>query len=493
MRYESTRGHADHVDFIGALMGGLAPDGGLYVPTTWPQLSGDDLAEMAAWSYPDVAARVMRGFIDRPGDRPGEGTAGRGVSDDDLHDLVHDAYATFVHQGVAPLSQLGPDEWLMELWHGPTLAFKDVAMQVLGRLYDLVLAESGERITLVGATSGDTGSAAIEAVRHSEHADIFIMHPHQRTSEVQRRQMTTVADPNVHNIAVEGTFDDTQRILKALFNDPGFRAEVALSGVNSINWARILPQVVYYVTAAIALGAPERSVSFSVPTGNFGDIFAGWVARNMGVPIDRLLIATNSNDILTRFLATGRHELGEVTATTSPSMDIQVSSNFERLLFFMHGRDAAAVRRDMEALATTGMFEVPDDVLAPVREVFGAGRADEAATRAAIRAVHDETGRLVDPHTAVAIHVARAKRGGDTTSGGGVRRRGGAHRRAPMVVLGPAHPAKFPEAVAAATGCSPDLPEHLADLFDREERFVVLPADTTAVAAHIRETLAARA
>jgi threonine synthase len=474
MRYVSTRGQADPVDFIGALMTGLAHDGGLFVPATWPRLSEDTLRDMATMSYPEVAFTVMRPFIDAPG----EGTDGRGIADGDLRDLLEDAYATFVHHSVAPLSQLGPDEWLMELWHGPTLAFKDVAMQVLGRLYDLVLAQTGDRITLVGATSGDTGSAAIEAVRHSERATIFIMHPHGRTSEVQRRQMTTVLDDNVHNIAVEGTFDDTQRILKALFNDPEFRDEVGLSGVNSINWARVLPQVVYYVTAAVALGAPDREVAFSVPTGNFGDIFAGYVAHQMGVPIPRLVIATNSNDILARFLATGRHELGEVTPTMSPSMDIQVSSNFERLLFDIRGRDGAAVAADMAALAADGVFEVSTGDLAELRTLFGAHRADERDTAAAITAVHEQTGRLVDPHTAVGVHAARVDRRDHPM-------------RDPMVVLGPAHPAKFPDAVAAATGVRPPLPAHMADLLEREERMVVLPADVAAVADHVRTSLAA--
>ncbi|HKJ54991.1 MAG TPA: threonine synthase [Nitriliruptoraceae bacterium] len=471
MRYSSTRGH-DAEDFIGAMMMGLAEDGGLFVPDEWPWFDADDLRAMASLTYPEIAFRVMRPFIDAPG----EGTEGRGIADDDLATVLDEAYAGFQHQGVAPLSQLGPNEWLMELWHGPTLAFKDVAMQVLGRLYDLVLAQTGDRITLVGATSGDTGSAAIEAVRHSERATIFVMHPHGRTTEVQRRQMTTVLDDNVHNIAVEGTFDDTQRILKALFNDAEFRNEVSLSGVNSINWARVLPQIVYYVTAAVALGAPDREVAFSVPTGNFGDIYAGYAAQQMGVPISRLVIATNSNDILARFLATGRHELGAVTPTMSPSMDIQVSSNFERLLFDIHGRDGDLVAADMAALESDGAFEVDAARLGAVRELFGAHRADEAATAAAITAVHDETGRLIDPHTAVGVHAARVDRDDHPS-------------RDPMVVLGPAHPAKFPAAVAAATGVHPPLPDHMADLLEREERMVVLPAEVGAVAAHVRATL----
>ncbi len=472
MRYASTRGH-DAEDFIGAMMTGLAHDGGLFVPDEWPWLAADDLRAMASMSYAQIAFEVMRPFIDAPGD----GTEGRGIADQDLRAVLDEAYGAFSHHAVAPLSQLGPNEWLMELWHGPTLAFKDVAMQVLGRLYDLVLAQTGDHITLVGATSGDTGSAAIEAVRHSERATIFVMHPHGRTSEVQRRQMTTVLDDNVHNVAVEGTFDDTQRILKALFNDVDFRDEVALSGVNSINWARVLPQIVYYVAAAVALGAPDRSVAFTVPTGNFGDIYAGYAAQQMGVPISRLVIATNSNDILARFLATGRHELGEVTPTMSPSMDIQVSSNFERLLFDIRGRDGDQVSADMAALAADGAFEVATERLDSLRELFGAHRADEAATAAAIAAVYEETGRLIDPHTAVGVHAARVDRAEHPA-------------REPMVVLGPAHPAKFPDAVAAATGIRPPLPEHMSDLLDREERMVVLPAEVDAIAAHVRATLA---
>lgn len=473
MRYVSTRGQAEDLDFIGALMTGLAHDGGLFVPAEWPRLSRDQLRAMRSMGYAEIAFEVMRPFIDAPG----EGTGGRGITDQDLRDVLDQAYAQFAHRSVAPLSQLGPNEWLLELWHGPTLAFKDVAMQVLGRLYDLVLAQTDGHITLIGATSGDTGSAAIEAVRHSRRATIFIMHPHGRTSQVQRRQMTTVLDDNVFNIAVEGTFDDTQNILKALFNDHEFRDEVSLSGVNSINWARVLPQVVYYVTAAVSLGAPDRQVAFSVPTGNFGDIFAGYVAHQMGVPISRLVIATNSNDILARFLATGRHELGSVTPTMSPSMDIQVSSNFERLLFDIHGRDGQRVAADMMALTDDGVFEVDADDLAGVRELFGAHRADEDATTAAIAQVHAQTGRLIDPHTAVAVHAARVDRGEHPSQD-------------PMVVLGPAHPAKFPDAVEAASGVRPPLPGHMADLLDREERMTVLPADVAAIAAHVRASLA---
>lgn len=476
MQYISTRGQADPTDFFGALMTGLAPDGGLYVPDEWPQLPADLLRRLRSMPYSQAAWEVMRPFIH--GGSTGD-AGDRGITDATLHTLLDEAYRSFVHHSVAPLFQTGPDEWLLELYHGPTLAFKDVAMQVLGRLYEHVLAYHDRRITLIGATSGDTGSAAIEAVRRSTRSSIFVMHPHGRTTEVQRRQMTTVLAPNVHNIAVQGTFDDCQRILKELFNDAEFRDEVALSGVNSINWARVLPQVVYYATAASSLGAPDVEVSFSVPTGNFGDIFAGYVARQMGVPIRRLIIATNDNDILARFLATGRHELADVTPTVSPSMDIQVSSNFERLLFDIHGRDAARVRDDMDALARDGVFTVDPGRLEQVRELFGAHRATEAQTLAAITAVFDETGFQIDPHTAVGVHAARTDRAQRPDPG------------TPMVVLGPAHPAKFPAAVERATGVRPALPPHLSDLYDREERVAVLPADAAAVRAHVRAKLAA--
>ncbi len=475
MQYVSTRGRAAPTDFFGALMTGLAHDGGLYVPDQWPTLSPDLIRSLRSMPYSQAAWEVMRPFIH--GGSAGD-AGDRGISDATLHTLLDEAYASFVHHSVAPLFQTGPDEWLLELYHGPTLAFKDVAMQVLGRMYEHVLRFHDRHITLIGATSGDTGSAAIEAVRRSTRSSIFIMHPHGRTTEVQRRQMTTVQAPNVHNIAIQGTFDDCQRILKELFNDEEFRDEVSLSGVNSINWARVLPQVVYYATAASSLGAPDVEVSFSVPTGNFGDIFAGYVARQMGVPIRRLVIATNDNDILARFLATGRHELEAVTPTISPSMDIQVSSNFERLLFDIHGRDGERVSADMEALARDGVFTVDESLLGDVRSLFGAHRADEAQTLAAIRAVFDETGFQVDPHTAVGFHAARVDRQDRPDPG------------VPMVVLGPAHPAKFPAAVERATGVRPALPPHLSDLYDREERLAVLPADLATVREHVRAKLA---
>ena len=477
MRYISTRGRAAPLEFEDVMLEGLARDGGLYVPETWPTLDPDLLRGVRSMPYAEAAFHVIQPFVDGA------------LSDTELRDLLRDAYAGFVHQSVAPLFQTGPDAWLLELYHGPTLAFKDVAMQVLGRLYDHVLQKRNQRITLVGATSGDTGSAAIEAMRGRDRVDIFIMHPHGRTSEVQRRQMTSVLAPNVHNLAVEGTFDDCQDLLKAMFNDADFRDGVSLSGVNSINWARVLPQTVYYVTAAATLGAPDREVSFSVPTGNFGDVYAGYAAKQMGVPIRRLVIATNTNDILARFLATGEHRLAGVTATMSPSMDIQVSSNFERLLFDLYGRDGNRVAATMDELRDTRAFKVAPEMLAGMTGLFGAYRVDEDETLAALRRVFDETGYAIDPHTAVGFAAAwkdrdaLAARQDPGDSPGTVP---GALPGA-MVTLGTAHPAKFPDAVERATGHRPALPPHLADLYDREERFTVVPNDLATVQRYIRE------
>ncbi len=459
MRYISTRGQAPALSFEDTLLDGLARDGGLYVPDAWPRFTADDFRALRGKPYAEVAFHVMRPFV------------GGDLTDDELGRVICDAYAAFDHQQVAPLVQLSSNHFVMELFHGPTLAFKDVAMQVLGRLYDHVLAKRDRRITIVGATSGDTGSAAIEAVRGRQRAEIFIMHPHGRTSEVQRRQMTTVDAPNVHNIAIEGTFDDCQNLLKAMFNDQAFRDEIALSGVNSINWARVMPQAVYYVTAALTLGGPDRPVSFAVPTGNFGDIFAGYVAMQMGLPIDRLVIATNINDILTRVMDSGDHTLGRVEPTMSPSMDIQVSSNFERLLFDLHDRDPAKVRGLMDQLKQAGGFRLEGAALDRARETFAAQRVDESQTLDTIRRVHHECGGyLVDPHTAVGVEAARRE----------------ADPAVPMITLATAHPAKFPDAVEQAAGVRPPLPERMADLYDRPERCEVLPNDFDAVTAHIR-------
>ncbi len=375
----STRGEAPELGFEDVLLTGLARDGGLYVPAHWPQLSGRELTRLQGQSYEDIAYAVMHPFI------------GGAIPDEEMKAMIAGAYASFGHPAVAPLKQLDDNHWLLELFHGPTLAFKDVAMQLLSRLMDWSLARRRARATIVGATSGDTGGAAIEAFRASHHASIFMLHPHGRVSEVQRRQMTTVASANVHNIALEGNFDDCQAIVKALFNDLAFRDRVGLAGVNSINWARIMAQVVYYVTAALSLGAPGRAVSFSVPTGNFGDIFAGFVAKRMGVPIDRLVIATNVNDILDRTLKTGRYETKGVRPSTSPSMDIQVSSNFERLLFEVHARDPYSVRRMMQSLAQSGSFMIHDRELDQIRHEFDSGATDEQQTAETIRQTLDET------------------------------------------------------------------------------------------------------
>jgi threonine synthase len=457
MQFVSTRGTAAVLGFSDAVLAGLASDGGLYVPASWPQLTTAEIAGFANRPYAEVAYAVISKFVD------GE------IPDAALRRIIDEAYATFRHPSVAPLIELAPGHFVLELFHGPTLAFKDVAMQFLARVMDHILAERGSRATIVGATSGDTGSAAIEAFRGRNSTDIFILHPEGRTSEVQRRQMTTVLDDNVHNIALRGTFDDCQDIVKGLFNNRSFREATKLSGVNSINWGRIVAQIVYYVTAAVSLGAPHRKVTFVVPTGNFGDIFAGYCAERMGLPISTLAIATNSNDILARTIATGRYETGTVTPTISPSMDIQVSSNFERLLFEAVGRDASVVKSLMDSLRQSGSFTVPAGALAGIRERFTAGRTDEAETAATIRTTLDRSGYLLDPHTAVGVHVAQPLLGGE----------------APVVTLATAHPAKFPAAVQAASGIEPALPSWLSDLYERQERLTVLDNSQEQVEAFI--------
>jgi threonine synthase len=455
LRYVSTRGEAPELGFEDVLLTGLARDGGLYVPAHWPELATGAITALQGKSYEDVAHAVMHPFI------------GGAVPDAELKRMIAEAYGSFGHPAVAPLKQLDDNQWLLELFHGPTLAFKDVAMQLLARLMDWALARRHTRATIVGATSGDTGGAAIEAFKSSRHASVFMMHPHGRVSDVQRRQMTTVDSPSVHNIAIEGNFDDCQAIVKALFNDLAFRDRVGLAGVNSINWARIMAQTVYYVTAALALGSPGRAVSFSVPTGNFGDIFAGLVAKRMGIPMDRLVIATNVNDILDRTLKTGRYETRGVKTSTSPSMDIQVSSNFERLLFEVHGRDPHAVRRMMASLAQSGAFAIGDREMDQIRHEFSSGATDEAETAATIRQTLGETGELLDPHTAVGYAVARRAEASAS----------------PMVTLATAHPAKFPDAVEKASGIRPGLPPRLGHLMAAKERYTVLPNDV----GHVRD------
>ncbi|HEY4201065.1 MAG TPA: threonine synthase [Devosiaceae bacterium] len=458
MQFVSTRGQAPALSFSDALLAGLASDGGLYLPQEWPRIHAAEIAAYAGMPYAEVAFDIIRRFAD--GDIP----------DAELHAIVTAAYAGFRHPSVAPLVELEPGLFVLELFHGPTLAFKDVAMQFLARAMDHILTRRSLRATIVGATSGDTGSAAIEAFRGRDTTDIFILHPENRTSAVQRRQMTTVLDANVHNIALKGTFDDCQNIVKGLFNHHRFRDEVRLSGVNSINWGRIVAQIVYYFTAAVSLGAPHRTVSFTVPTGNFGDIFAGYAAKRMGLPIDRLVIATNANDILKRTMATGRYEMLGVAPTISPSMDIQISSNFERLLFESAGRNADAVRQMMDGLKQSGGFAVPGDALDAIRTEFAAGTTGEAETSATIAATLKHAGYLLDPHSAVGVHVARHQISAPV----------------PMVALATAHPAKFPAAVKTATGVEPPLPVWLADLFERPERFDVLADDQATVETYIK-------
>jgi len=458
VRYVSTRGEAPPLGFVEATLAGLARDGGLYVPATWPRLEADAIARFAGRPYAEVAVEVIRPFV------------GDAVADQDLARMTREAYGSFRHPAVAPLMQFGVNDFVLELFHGPTLAFKDLAMQLLGRLMDHALSARGERTTIVVATSGDTGGAAVEAFRGRARADLFVLFPHGRISEVQRRMMTTVEAENVHALAIEGTFDDCQAIVKGMFNHHAFRDRARLSGVNSINWARIVAQVVYYFTAAVALGAPRRKVAFTVPTGNFGDVYAGYVARCMGLPIDRLAIATNVNDILARTVATGTYDLREVVPTSSPSMDIQVASNFERLLFDAYGRDGRAVRALMDSLAQSGRFALSEQALSAIRAVFSAGRADEGETAATIRTMLRETGHFIDPHTAVGVAVAEKETRDPSI---------------PMVVLGTAHAAKFPAAVQAACGVRPPLPEWLADLDRRPERVITLPVDQMAVEHHI--------
>jgi threonine synthase len=458
VKYVSSRGEAPVLGFADVLLAGLASDGGLYVPAEWPVFGPDEIRAFRGKPYAEVAFALLSPFV------------GDEIEPAELKRMVDEAYATFAHPAVAPLVQIGPQHFVLELFHGPTLAFKDVAMQLLARLMDHVLTERAMRATIVGATSGDTGGAAIAAFSASERTDIFILFPHGRVSPVQQRQMTTSGAANVHAIAVDGTFDDCQSLVKAMFNDQRFRAESQLSGVNSINWGRIMAQIVYYFTAAVSLGAPERAVSFTVPTGNFGDIFAGYAAKRMGLPIDKLVIATNANDILARTLETGRYEMTGVHATSSPSMDIQISSNFERLLFEAGGRDADTVRRLMQQLGQSGGFTLPEAMLSAIRAEFTADRTDEAGTAVTIREVLGTTAYLLDPHTAVGVRVAQSR-----PSDG------------PMITLGTAHPAKFPAAVKAACGREPALPPVHADLMGRTECFDRIAADLDTVEAYIRD------
>ena len=458
MRYVSTRGRSPTQDFAGVLLAGLAPDGGLYMPETWPHLTHTDLRALRGLPYPELAARVIAPFT------------GDSIPFATLQTLCRDAYAGFRHPATIPLVQLAPNLWSLELFHGPTLAFKDLAMQLLGRLFDHVLRAHGQRITIVSATSGDTGSAAIEACRGRDAIDIAILHPAGRTSEVQRRQMTTVDASNVLNIAVAGNFDDCQNLVKAMFADVAFRDDMHLSAVNSINWARIAAQIPYYIASALALGGPEREVAFAVPTGNFGNVLAAWGARRMGLPVARLTVASNRNDILARFLADRDMSVRDVEPSLSPSMDIAISSNFERLLFELLGRDAKLTAEIMAGFRATGRMDVPEATWHRARTLFDGFRLDDAGTTAEIARLNTECGYLADPHTAIGIAAARAHPCGHL----------------PTIAAATAHPAKFPDAMQQATGARPPLPAHLADLYEREERFSTAPADLAQVQAIIR-------
>ena len=458
MDYISTRGFAPTLDFRAATLAGLAGDGGLYVPAQWPRLSADEIRALAGLDYVETAVRIMAPFV-----------AGV-LAEDELRRLCTAAYGRFGHDAVTPLVQLDHRHWLLELFHGPTLAFKDVALQLLGQLFETFLAGGDTDITIVGATSGDTGSAAIEAVAGREHIRIFMLHPEGRVSDVQRRQMTTVLAPNVHNIAIDGSFDDAQAMVKRLFGDAEARSQVTLSAVNSINWARLMAQIVYYFYAAVRLGAPDRAIAFSVPTGNFGDIFAGYVAAQMGLPVARLVVATNVNDILHRALTSGDYSAGMVTPTATPSMDIQVSSNFERLLFDLSGRDGAAISAMMGEFDKSRAMTIPADMLRGASGLFSSARIDGDAMALALRWAQEHGGQIIDPHSAVGLAAAR-----DLDIDPAV----------PVVTLATAHPAKFRDAVERATGVRPPLPARLGNLFDREERYEKLPSDYDAVKAHI--------
>ncbi|TVP87264.1 MAG: threonine synthase [Pseudomonadaceae bacterium] len=455
MRYISTRGQAPALNFEDVLLAGLASDGGLYVPENLPRFTQEEIASWAGLPYHELAFKVMRPFVTDS------------ISDADFQAILKDTYGVFAHQAVAPLRQLDGNEWVLELFHGPTLAFKDFALQLLGRLLDHFLLKRGERVVIMGATSGDTGSAAIEGCKHCENVDIFILHPNNRVSEVQRRQMTTILGDNIHNIAIDGNFDDCQEMVKNSFADQGFLKGTRLVAVNSINWARIMAQIVYYFHAALQLGGPARSMAFSVPTGNFGDIFAGYLARNMGLPISQLVVATNRNDILHRFMSGNQYDKDTLHPSLSPSMDIMVSSNFERLLFDMHGRNGAAVADLMANFKQSGKMSVEDERWTETRRLFDSLAVDDDATCSTIAEVFRDTGELLDPHTAIGVRAARECRRSMSI---------------PMITLGTAHPVKFPDAVRqAAVGEEPDLPAHLSDLFERPERFTVLDNELSVV------------
>lgn len=454
MDYISTRGTAPALNFEQVTLAGLAGDGGLYVPERFPSFSNAEIAAMAGLSYVEVAVRVMQPFV------------GDALDEAELRDLCEQAYGRFAHAAVTPLVQLDGRQWLLELFHGPTLAFKDVALQLLGLLFEKFLARQDKHLTVVGATSGDTGSAAIDALAGRDKVDIFMLHPHGRISDVQRRQMTTVRTPNVHNIAIDGSFDDAQAMVKRMFADREVTDRFSISAVNSINWARLMAQVVYYFYAASQLGGPHRKISFSVPTGNFGDVFAGYVAARMGLPIERLIVATNVNDILHRALSAGDYSTGTVTPTAAPSMDIQVSSNFERLLFDLEGRDGGKTAARMTAFEQSRNMQLEPAMRDQAAALFTSHRVDPDDMALAMRWAQDKTGHVIDPHSAIGLSAAQ---------------NADLDPAVPVVTLATAHPAKFPDAVERATGIRPALPRRVGDLFDREEKYTKLPGDYDAV------------
>ena len=464
MQYISTRGSAPALDFEDVTLAGLANDGGLYLPQEWPRLSRDEIRGLAGLSYPEIAVRIMTPFV------------GDALSADELGELCNAAYGRFAHAAVTPLKQFDEQQWLLELFHGPTLAFKDVALQMLGLLFEKFLSRSDAHLTIVGATSGDTGSAAIDAVAGRDKIDIFMLHPKDRVSDVQRRQMTTVLAPNVHNVAIDGSFDDAQASVKRMFNDPEMASSKGgrfrIGAVNSINWARLMAQVVYYFVAALQLGAPDRKVAFSVPTGNFGDVFAGYVAAQMGLPIERLIVATNVNDILHRALSNGDYSAGTVVPTAAPSMDIQVSSNFERLLFDCGGRNGNALAEQMRGFEASRAMHLTNTQREGASALFISTRADADDMASAMRWASDAAGEIIDPHTAIGLHAARQSEVASDV---------------PVVTLATAHPAKFVDAVERATGLRPSLPARVGDLFSREERYDELSGDYDAIAGYVAE------
>ncbi len=462
MHYVSTRGSAPTLDFEGVTLAGLASDGGLYLPAEWPRMSHDEIRELRGLSYPKLAARIMQPFV-----------AGS-LTEAELGAVCEAVYGDFGHAAVAPLAQLDETHWLLELFHGPTLAFKDVALQLLGHLFEIFLERRDSRLTIVGATSGDTGSAAIQAVVGRARSEIFMLHPAGRVSDVQRRQMTTVRAPNVHNLAIAGSFDDAQAHVKRMFTDPGVAGVLNLGAVNSINWARLMAQVVYYFSSALQLGAPDRAVAYSVPTGNFGDVFAGYVAAQMGLPIERLVVATNVNDILHRALSSGDYSAGGVTPTITPSMDIQVSSNFERLLFDCGGRDGAALAEQMRGFEASKAMQLTNQQREGAAALFTSRSADQHETARALQWALRSAGQVIDPHTGVGLHAARAVAADGIVPGG-----------VPIVTLATAHPAKFRDAVERAIGVRPALPARVGDLFGREEHFIEVPGDYAATRDHV--------